>query len=214
MPKSYKGMAITSWILMIVTCLLSIIPVIGFATWVIAFVVIPLVIIFGIVILTRGGTGQGIFLLICAIVIMPVFLLVAPLASTLVLGVSLGVQETAQENQIMANLRKIDTAKAQWASETGASSGATVTMTDLNKYLGGQQIKVIVGETYDPHPVGQDAVAKLPAQKSLAGHKAGEEITASSTTHAASAPESTSPSGPSAATATPTATATPEEEEE
>ena len=63
MPKSYKGMAITSWILMIVTCLLSIIPVIGFATWVIAFVVIPLVIIFGIVILTRGGTGQGIFLL-------------------------------------------------------------------------------------------------------------------------------------------------------
>jgi hypothetical protein len=187
-------MAITSWILMILTCLLAVVPVIGFASWVIAFVVIPLVIIFAIVILTRGGTGQGIFLLICSVILMPAFLFLAPVVSTLVLGASISAQETAQENQIVANLNKIDSAKSKWASETGAAAGATVNMSDLTKYLGGEEIKIVVGETYDPRPVGQEPAAKLPAQKSLSSHKAGEEITASSAKPAPSTQESTSAS--------------------
>jgi len=217
--KSYKGMALTSWILMIVTCLLAIIPVIGFATWVIALVVIPLVIIFAIVILTRGGTGQGIVLLIASIVLMPGWLFLAPVVSTLVLGASLSAQETAQEKQISANLSKIDTAKTMWATETGASNGAAVTMTELTKYLGGQEIKPVVGETYEPRAVGEAAAAKLPSNKSLAGHKAGEEITASSTstststsTSASTSSTATSPTSATSPSASPTPT--PEEEEE
>jgi hypothetical protein len=188
-------MAVTSWILMIVTCLLAIVPVIGFATWVIALIVVPLVIIFAIVILTRGGTAQGIILLIASIVLMPGWLLLAPVVSTLVLGASLSAQEQAQEKEIIANLNKIDTAKTMWATETGANRGTAVTMTQLTKELGGQEIKAIVGETYDPHPVGEAPTAKLPATKSLASHKAGEVITAEST--------------PAAATSTPEASATP-----
>jgi hypothetical protein len=187
-------MAITSWILMILTCLLAVVPVIGFASWVIAFVVIPLVIIFAIIILTRGGTGQGIFLLICSVILMPAFLFLAPVVSTLVLGASISAQETAQENQIVANLNKIDSAKSKWASETGAAAGAAVTMIDLTKYLGGTEVKAVVGETYDPHPVGEAPSAKLPASKSLAGHKAGEEITAASSSSVTSTSPSASPS--------------------
>lgn len=192
---------------MIVTCLLAIIPVIGFATWVLAIVVIPLVIIFAIVILTRGGTTQGIILLFCAIILMPGWLFLAPVVSTLVLGASVSAQETAQEKQILGNLNTIDTAKTQWAADSGANSGAAVTMSDLSKYLGGQPIKPVVGETYDPHPVGEAPSAKLPASKALAGHKAGEEITVSS------AAATTSTSATSAATATPSPSASAEDEE-
>ena len=200
-------MAITSWILIVLTCLLAVVPVIGFATWLIALIVVPLTLIFAIVILTRGGKAQGIFLMIAAIVLMPCFLLVAPVISTLVLGASISAKETAQETQIIANLKKIDTAKAQWEMETGASTGAAVTMTDLSKYLGGSDIKPIVGETYEPHAVGESATAKLPANKSLGGHKAGEEITSSPPASSSSSPSTTSENSPSASP-----TPTPEEE--
>jgi len=203
--KSYTGMAITSWILMVITCMIAIVPFIGFVSWVIAFVVIPLVIIFAIVILTRRGTVQGIILLIAAIVLMPGWLFLAPILST---AVWIGNEQT-QEHQIMANLNTIDTAKTQWAAETGAPSGTAVTMSQLTKYLGGSEIKPVVGETYEPRAVGEPPAAKLPANKSLAGHKAGEEITASSTTPA---PANTSPST-STATETASPTPTPEEEE-
>lgn len=201
--KKYKGMAITSWILMIITCVIAIVPFIGFASWVIAFVVIPLVIIFAIVILTRGGTAHGIILLIAAIALMPCWLFLAPILST---AVWIGNEQT-QEHQIVTNLSTIDTAKAQWATESGAASGTAVTMTQLTKYLGGSEIKTVVGETYDPHPVGEPATAKLPANKSLAGHKAGEEITA------ASAASPASSATPASAAASPSPSASAEEEE-
>lgn len=202
--KSYKGMAVTSWILIIATGLLAIVPVLGYVSLLLVWIIAPLVIIFAIVILTRGGTGQGIFLILLAILLVP-WSFLAPTVSTLVLGASISAQETGQESQIIANLNKIDAAKTQWATETSASAGTAVTMTELNKYLNGQEIKAIVGESYDPKPVGEAPAAKLPATKSLASHKAGEEITASSTKAPASS------TAPAAASPSPSASA--EEEE-
>jgi hypothetical protein len=201
--KSYKGMALTSWILIIATGLLAIVPVLGYVSLLLVWIIAPLVIIFAIVILTRGGTGQGIFLILLAILLVP-WSFLAPTVSTLVLGASISAQETAQESQIIANLTRIDAAKTQWATETSASAGTAVTMTELTKYLNGQEIKAIVGESYDPKPVGEAPAAKLPAAKSLASHKAGEEITANSTR----APASTAP-----AAASPSPSASAEEEE-
>ena len=200
-------MAITSWILILVTGLLAIVPVLGYVSLLIVWIVAPLVIIFAIIILTRRGTGQGIFLILLAILLIP-WSFLAPTISTLLLGASLSAQETAQEKQIVANLGKIDTAKTQWATDTSASNGAAVTMTELAKYLGGQEIKPVVGETYDPHPVGESPTAKLPANKSLASHKAGEEITA------ASASTSSAASASASATPSPSPSASAEEEEE
>jgi hypothetical protein len=202
--KSYKGMAITSWILLIFTGLLAIVPLLGFASALMVWIVGPLIIIFAIVMIMRGGTGHGIILIILALLLFP-WSFLAPTISTLMLGATVNAQEQAQEKQIVANLNRIDTAKTTWASDTGASAGTAVTMTELTKYLNGQEIKSIVGETYDPRPVGEAPGAKLPANKSLADHKAGEEITASSTTVPAS------PASP--ATASPFPSASAEEEE-
>ena len=212
--KSYKGMAITSWILLIFTGLLAIVPLLGFASALMVWIVCPLIIIFAIVMIMRGGTGHGIILIILAVLLFP-WSFLAPTIST-VLFVA---QDQAQENQIVSNLNKIDTAKTQWATETGASSGAPVTMAELKKYLGAQGIKPVVGETYDPHPVGEAPTAKLPANKSLASHKAGEEITAPSTPSTTSSTSAASSSAtPTTSTSTetesPSPTPTPEEEEE
>lgn len=191
-------MAITSWILIFLTCLLAVVPVFGFGSWVIALIVVPLTLIFAIVILTRGGKAQGIILILASVIFMPCFLLIAPIISTLVLGASISAQEQAQEKQIIDNLGKIDNAKQTWATETGASTGAAVAMTDLTKYLGASEVKPIVGETYEPHSVGEPASAKLPANKGLASHKPGEEITAASATSATSASSPSASPSPSA----------------
>lgn len=199
-------MAITSWILLIFTGLLAIVPLLGFASALMVWIVGPLIIIFAIVMMTRGGTGHGIILIILALLLFP-WSFLAPTISTLLLGASVSAQEQAQEKQIIENLNKIDTAKTQMAAATGASSGTAVTMIDLTKYLGGQDIKPVVGESYDPHPVGEAPAAKLPATKSLASHKAGEEITAMSA--AAPAPSAS----PASAAASPSPSASAEEEE-
>lgn len=208
--KSYKGMAITSWILLLFTGLLAIVPLLGFASALMVWIVCPLIIIFAIVMITRGGTGHGIILIILAILLFP-WAFLAPTISTLLLGASVSAQEQAQEKQIVANLNTIDTAKTTWATETGASSGTAVTLTELTKYLNGKEIKAVVGETYDPHPVGEAPSAKLPATKSLANHKAGEEITANSTTAPAA---SASPALAASPLPSPSPSASAEEEEE
>ncbi|HEY6071762.1 MAG TPA: hypothetical protein VIU85_10350, partial [Chthoniobacterales bacterium] len=123
-------MAITSWILIIAFGLLAIVPVLGYVSALLVWIVAPLVIIFAIIILTRGGTGQGIFLILMAVLLVP-WSFLAPTVSTLLLGASISAQEQAQEKQIIANLNTIDSAKAQWATETSAASGTAVTMTQL-----------------------------------------------------------------------------------
>ena len=91
--KSYKGMAVTSWILIVLTALLSIVPVFGFGAWLLAFIVIPITLILSIVILTRGGKAQGIFLLITSVLLLPIFIICAPLVSTVVLGASISARD-------------------------------------------------------------------------------------------------------------------------
>jgi hypothetical protein len=80
-------------------------------------------------------------------------------------------------------------------------------MANLTQYLGGKEIKAVVGETYDPQSIGQAPTAALPAGKSLGDHKAGEAITESSA--AATSPAAATGASPAAES---TATPTPEEE--
>lgn len=210
--QSYTGMAVASWMLIGLTALLSIVPVLGFGAWLLAFIVIPVVLILAIVILTRGGTGQGIFLLITSLMLLPAFIFVAPLASTLILGASVSEREKSQETQIMENLRKLSDAKAQWVAQTKAADGATVTMSSLTTYLGGKDVKPVVGETYNPMPVGQEPTAKLPATKSLASHEKGAVLTAGASTSVAETPSPTTrPSESDTSVDTTSPSPTPEE---
>src|ERR1043166_2908861 len=171
---SYKTMARVGWILLGVTLVLSCIPILGCGTWILVWPVAIAAIILGIITMSRGGTGQGIGLIIASIVLVPLAFIL-PIFSTALLG---DKQERQNETQIMENLRTIDGAKGQWVTATKASNGAEVTMASLTSYLSGKEIKPVVEERYDPAAVGEPPTATLPATKSLGGFKQGEVMTA------------------------------------
>jgi hypothetical protein len=171
---AYKTMARIGWILLGATLLISFIPILGCGMWFLVWPVAVTAMILGIVVMTRGGTGQGIALILAAIVLVPVAL-VAPILSTALFG---NLADQKKATQIMENLRTLDSAKGQWVAQTKAAGGAPVTMANLTTYLSGKEIKPVVGEQYDPMPVGQAPTATLPADKSLGNFKGGDVLTA------------------------------------
>jgi hypothetical protein len=170
---AYKTFARVGWALIGITLLISFIPILGCGTWILVWPVAVAAIILGIVCLTRGGTGQGVALILAAIVLVPVAL-IAPILSTALLG---NGGDRVQANHILENLRTIDAAKGQWAAQTKAVDGAPVTMANLTTYLSGKEITSWAGEQYDPMPVGQTPTATLPATKKLGNFNAGQVLT-------------------------------------
>src|ERR1043166_2314870 len=60
-PKSpTRTLSMVSWILLGITLLVSFIPFVGCGSWILVWPVAITAIILGIIIMTRGGTGQGI----------------------------------------------------------------------------------------------------------------------------------------------------------
>ena len=176
--QSVKGLVVTSWVLLGVTFVISLVPVLGCGSWLLAWPVAIATLIMAIIILTRGEKTQGIAILIASILLVPLTMVVS-LASTALLGASVSEHEKTQENQIMENLRTLSDAKAKWVAQTKVTEGTYSTVAGLTPYLDGKEIKPIVGETYDPKPVGQEPTATLPATKSLASHGKGAVLTAS-----------------------------------
>ncbi len=171
-----KVLSVVSWVLMGITLVLSFIPFLGCGAWVLVWPVALAAIIMGIMVMVRGATAHGIFIILAAIVMVPIALF-GPVFTT---AVTVGAIERKQETQILENLRQIGAAKTRWVSETKASSGAPVTMASLTSQLGGKEVKSIIDETYDPSPVGQPPTATLPANKTLGPFSGGDVLTAES----------------------------------
>jgi hypothetical protein len=170
-------MVASCWILLGFTFVLSLVPVVGCGTWILVWPVALATIIMAIVILTRGGQVQGTLLIIASVLIVP-WALLAPIITTAALGEATSTEERKQEAQIMENLRALEAAKTRWVAQTKVTDGAKTTVAGLAAYLDGKEIKPVVGETYDPRPIGQKPIATLPATKSLAGHGKGGVLTA------------------------------------
>jgi len=77
-----KKLILASWLMIGVTCLVSLIPGVGFLTWIIAFPVLLITFILGILTLTKGRTLQGISILLVSLIAAPIFLVVAPILTT------------------------------------------------------------------------------------------------------------------------------------
>lgn len=77
-----KKLILASWLMIGVTCLVALIPGVGFLTWIIAFPVLLVTFILGILTLNKGRTLQGVSILLVSLIAAPVFLLVAPIITT------------------------------------------------------------------------------------------------------------------------------------
>src|SRR4051812_42419692 len=127
-PRSnYKTLARVSWALLGITFVVSIIPFIGCATWALVWPVAVATIIMGIIILVRGGTVQGIMVILAAVLIVPLCLF----GQFLSLALFGGTIERREQTQIMENLRTIEAAKVKWVADTKATTGTPVTMANL-----------------------------------------------------------------------------------
>ena len=67
-------MVVTSWILLGLTFVISLVPVLGCGSWFLVWPVAMATFIMAIVILNRGGKTQGILLIIASIFIVPLAL--------------------------------------------------------------------------------------------------------------------------------------------
>lgn len=175
-PGGYKTLSLVSWILLGVTFLISFIPFLGCGTWILAWPVAVAAIIMGIIVLTRGGTVQGILIILAGVLIVPLTFL-GQFASLAIFG---GTVDRQQQTQVLGNLRAIESAKSQYVAATNAAVGAPVTMANLTTYLTGREIKPAVEEQYDPERVGLVPTATIPSGKTLGKFKAGDVVTAAS----------------------------------
>ena len=101
-------------------------------------------------------------------------------------------EQQSQETQMLENLRTIERAKEHWVSEASVKRAVPVTMANLTSYLGSNEVKPVVGERYDPRPVGEEPTATLPEGKHLWDYPTGaaaytakglEQILANSTSN-------------------------------
>ena len=77
-----SGPARAGWVLLFVTCGISVVPFVGFGAWLIAAPVLLTTFILSIIVLSRGGTAQGLNLLFMTIIGAPLFISIAPLISS------------------------------------------------------------------------------------------------------------------------------------
>jgi hypothetical protein len=172
----YKTLSLVSWVLLGLTFFISFIPFLGCGSWILAWPVAVAAIIMGIIVLTRGGTLQGILIILAGVLIVPLSFL-GQFASLALFG---GTVDRQQQTQVLGNLRAIESAKGQYVAQTNAAVGAPVTMANLTSYLTGREIKPAVEEQYDPKPVGLVPIATIPIGKTLGKFKAGDVVTAAS----------------------------------
>jgi hypothetical protein len=95
--KTPRKLILAGWLMIGVTCLVALIPGIGFLTWLIAAPILLVTFILGILGVNKGATTQGILILLASLIAAPVFLFFAPILSTAVAVSGAGVAAASSE---------------------------------------------------------------------------------------------------------------------
>ena len=109
------SLIVTSWILIALVCLLAVVPVFGFTSWLIASPILFITLVMGIIVLSRGGTIPGLMILLVSLIVAPVFIFMAPFVSSVLgLGAAIGTaidtssDHTAKPNMVASSQAKSD----------------------------------------------------------------------------------------------------------
>lgn len=80
--KPYRLHARIAWILMALVAVLSVVPILGFASWFIAGPMLLVSFIMMVLVLVHGGVAHGLVLLACQIIVMPFIVFFGPIISS------------------------------------------------------------------------------------------------------------------------------------
>lgn len=95
----YAGFAWAAWIVMGVCCVIAIIPIFGFLMWYGVWFAAILAFVFGGIVISRGGTVQGIMIIVAGVFTI-CFGLIAPVVSAVVFMLSqVDLEEAARRQQ-------------------------------------------------------------------------------------------------------------------
>jgi hypothetical protein len=150
----YKSLVLISWGLIIATALLSIIPVLGCASWILFVPVFIACVVMGIVILNRGGTRDGALILIASILVLPAFTFVAPIVTTALFGTITGTSSTTSDTR---------TTPAATPTATARPAATPADIEDEEDAEDAENIPLGIGEGAEP------AGTPLPQAKPAAG---------------------------------------------
>ena len=120
----YKNLVLISWVLIGVTALLSIIPILGCFSWVMLIPVVITCVILGVMTLQRGGTTQGVLILIASLVVLPLITIIAPIVTTALFGAVTGLGDENKKRSSPAPL-VADASPAPSASAIASPPSAT-----------------------------------------------------------------------------------------
>ncbi len=119
----YNNLVLISWTLIGVTALLSVIPILGCFSWVMLIPVVITCVILAVMTLQRGGTTEGVLILIASVLVLPLITIIAPIVTTALFGAITGLSD---ENTKRSSPAPLD-ADASPASRGGAIAASPAT---------------------------------------------------------------------------------------
>ena len=93
--RAPSSAAIAAWILIIFACTLALVPVLGFAVWLIAAPILLVTLVLGIIAASDGRAVNGTIIILASLIVAPLFILCAPIISTLVVAGAASNAESA-----------------------------------------------------------------------------------------------------------------------
>ena len=101
------------------------------------------------------------------------------LLATIAMPAFVKARDNSRLGVIYRNLREIDSAKDQWATEQKKAQGAVVNdISDLSDYFRAGRVTDVIRESYIPNPVGTPPEAALPSGVGLGPYAPGAFIPA------------------------------------
>ncbi|WP_245559596.1 SH3 domain-containing protein [Luteimonas mephitis] len=114
--KKSSSASVASWILLVFACAGAMLPVAGFGMWLIIGPILLITLVLGIVAITQGNTVSGVMIILASLIVVPLFVLLAPFFMT---GLALGAagasgsafdgghRTTSQESVVAAPVEQV-----------------------------------------------------------------------------------------------------------
>ena len=158
-PTSPKGLIIASWIMIGGTCLIAMIPGIGFATWLIAFPVLLVTFILGIIALTKGGTLQGILILLTSLIVAPIFIAIAPLVTT---AGAIAASDTSSTSS--GSTSRLTSSASKASSSTGSAQNTATATNKIGDVISTPKLDVKILSARKVSRVGNEMFNSEPSE--------------------------------------------------
>lgn len=83
-PARLNSAGIAAWILLVFACAGSLIPGLGFGMWLIISPILLITLVLGVMAISNGRTASGVVIILMSLIVVPLFVIVAPFASTVI----------------------------------------------------------------------------------------------------------------------------------